>query len=68
MSYRESCPVCDGETEFVEIASGEEPAVETMPSEVGDGWVELRWCQECGRGLEYVLEPSSVTVIGASDE
>lgn len=62
------CVVCDGKTEFVEIATGEESTVETTPSEVGNGWVELRWCQECGRGLEYVLEPSSVTVVGGSDE
>lgn len=60
---RQACPVCDGDTEFVQHATGDESTVETEPSEVGDGLLELRYCVECGRGLEYILEPTSVTVV-----
>jgi len=60
---RNECPVCEGGTEFVQMATGEENTVETTAKEVGDGLLELRICLDCGRGLEYINNPSSVTVV-----
>lgn len=50
------CPECESDdTEFIQFASGEEKVVLTQPDEVGDGLLELRMCNECGRGIENVL-------------
>jgi hypothetical protein len=61
----EKCPKCGGETEFVQFGGATNDVVETTPEEVGDGILALYACLECEIGLEYVLQPSEVTVIDA---
>jgi len=57
MKDRDFCPECESnDTEFVQFATGEEEAVETQPESVDNGLLELRFCNDCGTGIEIVLE------------
>lgn len=60
---RTECPDCGSETEFVEFASGGEDVVETSRETVGDGLLELRYCDNCHAGIENVLTLDSRTVV-----
>jgi len=61
---RTACPNCDNDdTEFVQFATGEEKTVETPASEVGDGLLELRSCDQCRSGIEIILRPEDYTVV-----
>lgn len=51
---RESCPHCNGPTDFVQFATGEESTTETSAEEVGDGFLELRVCDACGAAIENI--------------
>lgn len=59
----EECPKCTGETEFVQFGGADSPVVATTPEEVGDGLLALFWCLDCSSGIEYILQPSDVTVV-----
>jgi hypothetical protein len=63
---RSHCSLCgDNDTEFVQYATGNESTTATTAEEVGDGLLELRWC-DCGAAIENVLTVESRQVINVS--
>ena len=64
---RKRCPVCGGETEFVQFGGADSSVTVTTPDEVSDGLLELRWC-DCGAGVENVLVADEQRSIHPEDE
>jgi uncharacterized Zn finger protein len=61
---REICPNCGSEdTEFVQLGGSNSTTTVTSEEDVGDGLLELRCCDNCGAGIENILNVESQKVI-----
>lgn len=59
------CPRCDdADIEWVEVRSNAEiDTVETTQEELGNGLLQLLWCNNCSTGIERVLTEESRHVV-----
>ena len=57
---RKHCHNCDNkETEFIQFGGADQDVTITEPSDVGNGVLELRYCNVCGAAIENVLTVDS---------
>lgn len=65
---RTTCSNCGAaNTAFVQFGAAESDVTVTTPEDVGDGLLELRYCSNCGAGIENILRLSDQRTITDND-